>query len=454
MKDNNEKLGGDNDVTLKTIEEEFNTEQAILVGLEINDRSPLINEMSEGERSLDELEELAKTAGISVIGKMLQKRNSRDAAYYIGSGKLKELSEMCKNMGAGMVIFDDELSGAQIRNIEETAEVKVVDRTTLILDIFAQRARSREGKIQVELAQLKYRLPRLTGMGGELSRLGGGIGTRGPGEQKLETDRRHIRRRINHLENQLKEISKQRELIRETRGRGETPIVAIVGYTNAGKSTLMNKLCGSDVFVEDKLFATLDPTTRKLIFKDSQLEASTGETVLMVDTVGFIRKLPTELVEAFKSTLEEAVYADLLIHVVDASDAEYEQQIKVVDEILNLLGAVNKPIIIALNKIDCLENNERIPLNNIYGKDQSEIYEISAKTSQGINELVRAIEKNLSLDKVELEILVPYNEGWVLPYIHENGKILEEKFEADGTRARIVIQNKKANKIMDFVWYN
>jgi len=434
------------------------SERAILVGLEIDDGGLLIEGMTEGERSVDELEELAKTAGIIVEGKMLQKRHSKDSAHYIGSGKLEELGELCENMDVETVIFDDELSGAQIRNIEEAIGVKVVDRTTLILDIFAQRAHSREGKIQVELAQLKYRLPRLIGMGGQLSRLGGGIGTRGPGEKKLETDRRHIRRRINYLENELKEVSKQRELIRETRGGSEFPIVALVGYTNAGKSTLMNKLCGSDVFVEDKLFATLDPTTRKLTFENNSLLETDNannkkETILMVDTVGFIRKLPTELIEAFKSTLEEAVYADLLIHVVDAADAEYEEYIKVVNEILNLLGAVNKPIVIALNKIDCLGFQERIPLENVYGRMQSEVYEISAKTGQGVGDLVKGIEKILSTNKIELDILIPYNEGWVLPYIYDNGKILEKEFKDNGTKVKVLIESKKAYKIKDYSLY-
>jgi len=445
---------------------EIPAERAILVGLETESAGPVIEGKTEGERTLDELEELAKTAGIEVAGKLLQKRPSKDPAYYIGRGKLEELGQLCKNMNVETIIFDDELSGAQIRNIEEAIDVKVVDRTTLILDIFAQRARSREGKIQVELAQLRYRLPRLIGMGGKLSRLGGGIGTRGPGEKKLETDRRHIKRRISYLQNQLKEVKRQRELIRDTRVKNEFLTVALVGYTNAGKSTLMNKLCGSDVFVEDKLFATLDPTARKLTFhndsvnsglsnnglQDNKIEGkSTTEPILIIDTVGFIRKLPTELIEAFKSTLEEAVYADLLIHVVDVSDPEYEEHIAVVNEILYSLGAGNKPRILALNKIDCLGPHERIPLKNSFGEKRREVYEISAKTGQGMDELVKGIKKILASKKVQLDLLIPYNVGWALPYIYENGTILEKEFDERGTKVKVLIEDKKAHKIKEFV---
>jgi len=463
-------------------------ERAILIGLETSSgysgysgygEGRIIGGRTEEERSLDELEELAHTAGVTVVGKMLQKRPVRDSAHYIGSGKLEELGMFCNNMDAGTAIFDDELSGAQIRNIEEAIGVKVIDRTTLILDIFAQRAHSREGKIQVELAQLKYRLPRLTGMGGQLSRLGGGIGTRGPGEKKLETDRRHIRRRINYLETELKEVRKQRELIRENRRRNEFPTVALVGYTNAGKSTLLNKLCGADVFVEDKLFATLDPTTRKLAFS-ANVFGQTGQSndddntltdverdILLIDTVGFIRKLPTELIEAFKSTLEEAVYADALIHVVDATDEEYEEHIKVVNEILHSLGAENKPVILALNKIDLFDANkvneanegneripERIPIKSAYGDLYSEVCEISAITGHGLDDLVKSIEGILSVNKVELNLMVPYNEGWVLPYIYENGRILEKDFADKGIKAKVVIENSKAYKIMKYAEIN
>jgi GTP-binding protein HflX len=490
----------------RIMNEKLLVERAILVGLETESGGFVIGDKTEGERTLDELEELANTAGIEVTGKLLQRRLSRDSTYYVGKGKLEELGQLCKNMGIETVIFDDELTGVQIRNIEEAINVKVIDRTTLILDIFAQRAHSREGKIQVELAQLKYRLPRLMGMGGKLSRLGGGIGTRGPGETKLETDRRHIRRRISYLQNQLKEVNRQRELIRQTRAKNEFPTVALVGYTNAGKSTLMNQLCGFNVFVEDKLFATLDPTTRKLTFnndlsnsglsgnvspdngflEDKQPKSSvisetsnvtngtnktnnktetsiekvnegsdtgrnTGETILIVDTVGFIRKLPTELIEAFKSTLEEAVYADLLIHVVDVFDPEYEEHIAVVDEILNSLGAGNKPRILALNKIDCLGSHERIPLKNSYGENRRDIYEISAKTGQGIEELVKGIKKILVSNKVQLELLIPYNEGWVLPYIYDNGTILEKEFGDRGTRVKVLIEDTKTHKIKTFV---
>lgn len=418
-------------------------ERAILVGLEISKDRRIIGKSSEGERSLDELEELANTAGVKVLGKMLQKRSSRDSAYYIGKGKVEELNELGKNMDANVVIFDNELSGIQIRNIEEATGMKVIDRTALILDIFAQRAQSREGKLQVELALLKYRLPRLTGMGGQLSRLGGGIGTRGPGEKKLETDRRHIRRIISSLENELKKISNRRMITRQNKQRGEFYTVALVGYTNAGKSTLMNRLCGSDVFVEDKLFATLDPTTRKLTLEDKD--------ILFIDTVGFIRKLPTELINAFRSTLEEAVYADVLVHVVDVADEEYEEHINVVNDTLKSLGVEDKPVILAFNKIDLLKKQdgvkERIPFRELHDKT----YDISAATGEGIEQLIKGIEQELPYADVQLDINVPYNVGWVMPYVHENGKVLKEEFLQDGIKSTILIDKTKIGKIREFI---
>ncbi len=421
-----------------------NEDRAILVGIETPREGTIIDEKTVGERSLNELEELAHTAGVTVVGKMLQRRSTKDSAYYIGKGKIEELRELGHNMDANIAIFDDELSGALFRNIEDATGLKIIDRTTLILDIFAQRAQSREGKLQVELAQLKYRLPRLTGMGGQLSRLGGGIGTRGPGEKKLETDRRHIRRRISYLETELKKISKRRMLIRENRKRNEFYTVALVGYTNAGKSTLMNKLCNSGVFVEDKLFATLDPTTRIL--------AGENKEILLIDTVGFIRKLPTGLIEAFKSTLEEAVYADILVHVVDSSDTEYEEHIKIVNETLISIGVTGKPILIALNKIDLLENRgqvkERVPIKGLQNR---QVYDISAVTGEGLDELVKGIEESFPSVDVQLDIIVPYSVGWVLPYVYENGKILEEEFSHNSIKAKILIDKAKAEKIKDFI---
>ncbi|OGO80243.1 MAG: GTPase HflX [Clostridiales bacterium GWC2_40_7] len=414
-------------------------EKALLVGLEI-DAGRLINGKSEGTRSLEELEELALTAGLEVLDKVLQKRSVKDAALYMGRGKIEQLGLMLQASNAGVLVFDDELSGAQIRNIEAMTGAKVIDRTALILDIFAQRARSSEGKLQVELAQLKYRLPRLTGMGGQLSRLGGGIGTRGPGEKKLEVDRRHIRKRISSLDNELKAISKRRSLIREGRKQNEIPVIALVGYTNSGKSTLMNILCNTDVFAEDKLFATLDPSTRKLLLPD-------GRLALLVDTVGFIRKLPHELIEAFKSTLEEVVYADMLLHVVDAADEEVEEQIPVAEAILNNLGASGKPAVLVLNKMDIVLEKQRLPIS---AAGISSV-EISAVKGDGLDELLKMIMKTIPSDEMEYEIYVPYSAGGVVSYVHENGKLLEEEYTGDGTRIRVRMKRARAEKIREFI---
>lgn len=416
-------------------------EKAILVGIEPT-AGTVINGKSEGERLLDELEELAVTAGVVVVDKVLQKRPGIDPAYFIGKGKIEQLNLLRQSLNANLIIFDDELSGAQFRNIEQIAGVKVIDRTTLILDIFAQRARSKEGKLQVELAQLKYRLPRLTGMGVQLSRLGGGIGTRGPGEKKLEVDKRHIRRRINFLENELENVKKRREIVREGRSRNSIPSIALVGYTNAGKSTLMNRLCRSEVLAEDKLFATLDPTARKLELPD-------GRDVLLVDTVGFIRKLPHDLIDAFKSTLEEAVYADALMHVADVSSEEAEIQISVVDELLKQLGAFNKPVILVLNKIDLLQGKNEILLKNDYGM----VFEVSATAEQGIDELIRGIAALVPFSEIEVEVLAPYDTGWVYSYIHENGRVMEKDFTESGIRVKAVINKSKFERIREFVVY-
>lgn len=413
-------------------------ERGILAGVEIS-QGKIIDGMSESERSMEELYELANTAGVEVIGTMLQKKQSLNPATYIGSGKLDELKEMCSSMEADVVIFDDELTGAQIRNIENKLNIKVVDRTMLILDIFAQRARSSEGKLQVELAQLKYRLPRLTGLGTELSRLGGGIGTRGPGESKLEMDRRHIRRRIKYLEDELKEVNKRRDIIRSGRKRNDLPVIALVGYTNAGKSSLMNYLCNTDVFVEDKLFATLDPTTRKMILDDEQ-------TILLVDTVGFIRKLPHELVKAFKSTLEEAVYADVLLHVVDASSEEYEEHIKVVENLLESLGALGKPVITVLNKIDLLQPGIRVTAHGI----RNNVVEVSAKTGEGISKLTEEVLKIIKSGEVDLDLLIPYDKGNIVSFIHENAAILNEEYVPEGVKIKARISKNKISSLSEY----
>lgn len=425
-----------NDSMYSNIED---AEVAILVGLETS-AGLKADERNEAEESLEELEELALTAGVRVVHKFLQKRPSIDSTYYIGRGKVEELALLRQALNANTIIFDEELSGAQFRNIEEVVGAKVIDRTTLILDIFAQRAHTNEGKIQVELAQLKYRLPRLTGLGNQLSRLGGGIGTRGPGEKKLDTDRRHIRRRINFLESELKALSRRREYMQESRKKNAIPTAALVGYTNVGKSTLLNKLCDSDVFVEDKLFATLDPTTRGLVLPD-------GRQILLTDTVGFIRKLPHELIEAFKSTLEVAVDSDLLIHVVDATSNEVERQIQIVQELLASLGAANKPTILVLNKIDLVDKVTRPAL--LTAGDN--LFEVSAVTGEGLDELLAGIIRALPLDELEVNIIAPYSARWVPAYVHKHGKILEEGFTENGWEIRAIIKKEKIERIKEFV---
>lgn len=386
-------------------------ERAVLVGLQTRYTRDLYG-VSEAEVSLAELKELAKTAGAIVVGSLMQKRESRDTATIIGQGKLEELRLLAQTTKADMVIFDEELSGTQQRTLEEKLGLKVLSRTSLILDIFAQRARSKEGILQVELAQLEYQLPRLTGTGLLLSRLGGGIGTRGPGETKLETDRRHIRSRIIHLKAQLTEIRKQRGILRESRQKNNLPVISLVGYTNAGKSTLLNALCGTDVLAEDKLFATLDPTTRKL-------HLNNGITVLISDTVGFIRKLPHHLLDAFKSTLEEVLLSDLILIVTDASDPQAEDHIRIVDEILTELGAGLKPALIILNKSDRITNEDPISL----WREKRPVVEISALQKSGLEELKDTIANMLSSGRIQVNLEVPLSEGALIAWLHANSKI-------------------------------
>lgn len=388
--------------------EEKHLTRAILIGADTGEY--------DAESSMDELSELAKTAGAEELARVLQKREAYEPATVIGEGKLAEVKELCGSLGAELLIFDCELAASQIRNVEDETDVRVIDRTMLILDIFAGRAVSREGKLQVELAQLKYRLPRLMGIGASLSRLGGGIGTRGPGETQLETDRRHIRRRIDKLSAELKELEERRGYARDRRKKDSVQVGAIVGYTNAGKSTLLNLLTGADVLAEDKLFATLDPTSRAIELPD-------GRSLLLVDTVGLIRRLPHHLVEAFKSTLEEAACADIIIHVCDVSDPEAAEKADVTLKTLADLGAAEIPVVTVLNKCDLLTEN--IP------EDDSTV-KISAKKAQGIDRLLKVVAANLPETAKRMKLLLPYDKAGFTAKLRENGKVFTEEYTETG----------------------
>ena len=404
-------------------------ERAVLVGMD-ND---------EGYDTLEELNELAKTAGALVVGKVRVRRRTIDNATYVGSGKANELSLMGSELEADLFIFDDELSAIQLRTLEETLGARVIDRTTLILDIFAARATSREGKLQVELAQMRYRLPRLIGQGQVLSRLGGGIGTRGPGEKKLEIDRRRIRRRVFELETELSEIEKQRGLRRESRKANRIPLVALVGYTNAGKSTMLNALTDSNVLAEDKLFATLDPVVRKITL-------SGGTEALLSDTVGFINKLPHDLVEAFKSTLEEVSNSDLIIQVVDISCPYHEKQMRVVDGVLESLHAADIPRIIVFNKADA------IPSCDLPAESENRL-NVSALRGTGIEKLLSAVELKLNSARTEVDILVPYSKYEAVSMIRDRGMLLSEEHTEAGTHIRALLDAEsigQLRKILDF----
>lgn len=370
----------------------------------------------DAESSMRELEELAKTAGAEVLASIVQKRPAPEPATVLGEGKIDELSDLVQQLEADLVIFDCELTASRIRNIEEIVNVRVIDRTMLILDIFAGRAVTNEGKLQVELAQLKYRLPRLAGIGASMSRLGGGIGTRGPGETKLETDRRHIRNRINKLEENLKELEKRREFSRSRRKKDSVLTAAIVGYTNAGKSTLLNNLTGADVLAEDKLFATLDLTSRGVELPD-------GRTVLVIDTVGLIRRLPHNLVEAFKSTLEEAASADIILHVCDISDKEAAEKAETTQQLLAELGCGEIPVVNVLNKCDLIEND--IP-------ESKDTVKICAKTGEGFDRLLKAISENLPESSKRIKLLLPYDKGGLTAKIREKGKVFSEEYTENG----------------------
>ena len=387
------------------------------------------------EVSLDELEELASTAGAVTVGKVIQNREAVHPGTYIGKGKIEEVRALVYALNATGVICDDELSPAQLNNLERELDCKVMDRTLLILDIFAARAVTSEGKIQVELAQLRYRAARLVGLRESLSRLGGGIGTRGPGEKKLETDRRLIRTRISALKQELVQVEKHRELIRSGRARGTMKTVAIVGYTNAGKSTLLNKLTGSEVLSEDKLFATLDPTTRLLNLQD-------GQQILLTDTVGFIHKLPHHLIEAFKSTLEEAKYADYIIHVVDSSNPQAEMQMHVVYETLRELGVMGKKIITLFNKQD-------VPGACVLRDFKSDYsLKISARTGQGLEELGELLARLLAEDQIYMERIFPYQEAGKIQLIREYGQLLSEEYTETGILVKARVPREIYGKVV------
>lgn len=389
------------------------TEKVILVAVADGD-------MREAEESLDELEELAKTAGAEVAARVIQGREAPHPGTYVGKGKIEEIETLLFGTDASGIICDDELSPAQIKNLERMLDVKIMDRTLLILDIFAKRASTKEGKIQVDLAQLRYRASKLTGQGTALSRLGGGIGTRGPGEKKLEVDRRRIRERISHLKRELNDVIRHRETQRKQRQRHHIPVVCIAGYTNAGKSTLLNRLTDSHVLEEDQLFATLDPTTKSLKFES-------GFQVLLTDTVGFIRKLPHHLVDAFRSTLEEVKYSDLILHVVDASNPQREKQMETVYETLTQLGAGKQTVVTAFNKVDLLSEEELL-------KDAhaEKTVRISAKTGEGMEELLKSMEELLKKQKLYLEKTYSYKDAGKIQIIRSCGQIQKEEYRDDG----------------------
>jgi GTP-binding protein HflX len=399
------------------------TERFVLVSVAVSDND-------DTKEALDELEELAATAGALTVGKVIQNRDSVHPGTYIGKGKIEEVRMLAMETEATGVVCDDELSPAQLKNLEDALQMKVLDRTVLILDIFANRASTKEGKIQVELAQLRYRSTRLVGLRNSLSRLGGGIGTRGPGEKKLEMDRRLIKERITQLRQELEDVKQNRETARSLRNKNKVPVVAIVGYTNAGKSTLLNHLTNAGVLEEDKLFATLDPTTRNLTLES-------GQQILITDTVGFIRKLPHHLIDSFRSTLEEAKYSDIILHVVDSSNPDLYKQIHIVYETLNKLGIQDKVIITAFNKQDKLDTEQIL-------KDFKADYtvKISAKTGLGVDKLLDQVEKVLNERKILLERVFSYQEAGKIQTIRKYGQLLEEEYQQDGIYVKAYVPNE------------
>ncbi len=385
------------------------------------------------DASLAELRALCDTAGADVVGEVVQRRDKPDTATYLGSGKLQEAKELCDRLDADVLIVDDELSGTKIRNISDEVGVDVIDRTALILDIFAAAAQTAEGKLQVELAQLNYRLPRLQGAGTALSRLGGGIGTRGPGESKLETDRRYIRTRQAALKERIHDLQQRRERTRHTRDKSGVPVVALVGYTNVGKSSLLNKLTGAEVLAEDKLFATLDPTARRLSVGDLQ-------QIVLIDTVGFVSRLPHSLIDAFRSTLEEIEYADLLLLVADASDGGWPEQLQVAKQVIDELKCSDIPTLTVFNKCDLIDTAQALPG-----------IAVSAKTGKGLDALLGEISKTLAERVIRCTLLLPFDKLGLAAVIREHGNILEEVYEADGVRIRATVERAVYNRVEPYV---
>lgn len=410
------------------IENEEKITRALLVSVDTGD--------FDAEASLSELEELVKSAGAEPEFTLTQKLQRPESATFVGSGKLQEIKELCEAQELDLIVVDSELSPTQIKNIENFTDVRVIDRTTLILDIFAQRARSKEGKLQVELAQLKYLLPRLTGKGIEMSRLGGGIGTRGPGETKIETDRRHIRRRMETLKEELAEVEKHRHMLRRRREKDGVITCAIVGYTNAGKSTLMNTLTDAGVLAQDKLFATLDPTSRAL-------KLPSGVSVMLIDTVGLVRRLPHHLVEAFRSTLEKAAQSDIIINLCDASSEEARVHLSVTNDLLESLGAQDRPIITVLNKCDLLDDSV-MPL------EFENCVKISARTGEGIDRLLNAIENNLPVRMKRVSLLIPFADAGIVSEIRDKGTLISEEYTAEGVEVEAIADEILYAKLSHF----
>ena len=416
--------------SMELYENEIKPQRTLLVCVDTGDY--------DAEASLEELWELAESAGAEPIATITQNKDKPETATYVGSGRLEEIANFSKNNNIDLLIFDCELTPTQIRNIEEATDVRTIDRTMLILDIFALRARSKEGKLQVELAQLKYMLPRLTGKGVAMSRLGGGIGTRGPGETKLETDKRHIRRRMETLKEQLADVEMHRNMLKSRRKKDGVITVAIVGYTNAGKSTLMNYLTNAGVLAEDKLFATLDPTSRAL-------KLPNGVSVMLIDTVGLVRRLPHHLVEAFKSTLEEAATADIILNVCDASSEEAHLHLQVTKELLQSLGCGDTPVIPVLNKWDKVD-----PQNGILPLVSNSV-RISAKNGTGIDKLLQTVEDNLPIKIKKLTLLIPFSEGGIVADIRTKATLLNEEYTAEGIKVTALLDPEMYSKLNQYV---